>query len=194
MKKGDLTRQHIIAKAASVFNQRGFAGCSMQDLMEATGLEKGGLYRHFTSKEELAIESFKYSLQQVIEARREDPEQLRGAIARLRHVVQAFVQVPSPIPGGCPLMNAAADADTSSKAILALAKEGIGIWKSEICKILEEGIRNHELRENIEPRRTANALISMLEGALVISRLEGTKEAMIDAEASLESLLMNLAR
>ena len=56
MRKGELTRQRIIAQAAPIFNQRGFAGCSMQDLMEATGLEKGGLYRHFSGKEELAAE------------------------------------------------------------------------------------------------------------------------------------------
>jgi TetR/AcrR family transcriptional repressor of nem operon len=192
MKKGELTRQHIIAKAAPVFNQRGFAGASMTDLMEATGLEKGGLYRHFTSKEELAIESFKYAVQQVRDARSAGIEQGQDAITRLRHIVRAFVQVPSPIPGGCPMMNAAADADTSSKAILAVARKGIISWKSELCKILDEGIRHGQVRSNVEPRRIANTLISMLEGALVISRLEGTREAMVDAQASLESLLLTL--
>jgi TetR/AcrR family transcriptional repressor of nem operon len=103
------------------------------------------------------------------------------------------VQVPSPIRGGCPMMNAAADADTSSKAILDVARKGMTTWKFELCKILKEGIRNGEIRSDVEPRRIANTLISMLEGALVISRLEGTKEAMTDAQASLESLLLTLA-
>ena len=62
MGKGELTRERIIAQAAPLFNQRGFAGCSMQDVMEATGLEKGGLYRHFSSKEELAAEAFRYAV------------------------------------------------------------------------------------------------------------------------------------
>ncbi len=62
MRKGELTRERIIAEAAPIFNQRGFAGSSMQDVMEATGLENGGLYRHFRSKEELAVESFRYAL------------------------------------------------------------------------------------------------------------------------------------
>ena len=42
MNKGEMTRQRIIEEAAPIFNQRGYAGCSMQDVMEATGLEKGG--------------------------------------------------------------------------------------------------------------------------------------------------------
>ena len=193
MNKGEMTRQRIIAKAAPLFNQRGFAGCSMHDLMEATGLEKGGLYRHFASKEELALESFKYSLQQVLTGRTADQEQLCGAIPRLRQLASAFIQIPSPIPGGCPLMNAAADADTGSKRILALAKEGISNWKFAICGILDEGISNHEIRADIQPQRTANTFIALLEGALMISRLEGTKEAMLDAQTSLEDLLMTLA-
>jgi len=62
MSKGEATRQRIVEAAAPLFNQRGFAGCSMQDVLDATGLEKGGLYRHFGSKEELAAESFTYAL------------------------------------------------------------------------------------------------------------------------------------
>jgi AcrR family transcriptional regulator len=60
MTKGETTRQKIIAQAAPLFNRLGYAGCSMQDIMAATGLEKGGLYRHFSGKEELAEESFRY--------------------------------------------------------------------------------------------------------------------------------------
>jgi AcrR family transcriptional regulator len=61
MSKGDQTREKIIAKAAELFNQRGLEGTSMADLMEATGLEKGGIYRHFPSKEAVAAEAFDYA-------------------------------------------------------------------------------------------------------------------------------------
>ena len=44
MPKGQKTRERIVAEAASLFNQRGFEASSMSELMEATGLEKGGIY------------------------------------------------------------------------------------------------------------------------------------------------------
>ena len=50
-------------KAAPLFNQKGYAGTSLSDLMDATGLQKGGIYRHFSGKEELATEAFDYSWQ-----------------------------------------------------------------------------------------------------------------------------------
>src|SRR5271170_2332921 len=59
--KGEQTRGDIIRKSAPLFNQRGYEGTSLSDLMEATGLQKGGIYRHFSSKEELATEAFDYS-------------------------------------------------------------------------------------------------------------------------------------
>lgn len=43
MSKGDQTRQRIVSEAAALFNKQGSAGSSMADLMEATGLEKGGI-------------------------------------------------------------------------------------------------------------------------------------------------------
>lgn len=192
MTKGELTRQHIIEKAAPVFNQRGFAGCSMHHLMEATGLEKGGLYRHFASKEELAVEAFKFAMEQVITARIGDLEKVTGAISRMMQVVQSFVQRPSPVAGGCPLMNVAADADTGCQSLKREAKHAIGLWKSKLCKILAEGAATGELRGDIDPQKTANTVISMLEGALVISRLEGNQQAMFDAQDSLATLFEGL--
>ena len=58
MRKGEQTRQEIIRKAAPIFNQKGYDGAALSDLMRATGLEKGGIYRHFESKEELAGDAF----------------------------------------------------------------------------------------------------------------------------------------
>src|ERR1700753_465240 len=60
MTKAERTRQFIIEKAAPIFNQKGIAGTSMSDIMEATKLAKGGLYGHFDSKEALCLEVFTY--------------------------------------------------------------------------------------------------------------------------------------
>jgi Bacterial regulatory proteins, tetR family len=45
MRKGGQTRHAIIRKAAPIFNQKGYEGAALSDLMEATGLEKVRIYR-----------------------------------------------------------------------------------------------------------------------------------------------------
>ena len=47
--KGESTRQAICEKARELFCKRGFKGVTMQDICKATGLSRGGLYRHFDS-------------------------------------------------------------------------------------------------------------------------------------------------
>jgi TetR/AcrR family transcriptional repressor of nem operon len=54
VKKGERTRRVIVEKAAALFNTRGYFGSSINDLMREMGLQKGGIYNHFSSKEELA--------------------------------------------------------------------------------------------------------------------------------------------
>lgn len=192
MGKGEMTRQRIIAEAAPIFNQRGYEGCSMQAILDATGLEKGGVYRYFASKEELAVEAFRYALANALKVRTENLEQVEGAVEKLRYAIRRFVEGPSAMPGGCPLMNTAIDADDGNPALRRLALEGIKDWKARLCRIVEEGMERGEIRSGVEPRRIANAIIAMLEGALMISRLEGTKTALRDAQAGLESMLQEI--
>jgi AcrR family transcriptional regulator len=187
--KGERTRQRIIEKAAPIFNQQGFAGASMHDVMEAAGLEKGGVYRYFSSKEELAAEAFKFALGQSVRLRTQDLGHIQGAIAKLHYLVCRFVEAPSAVPGGCPLMNTAIDSDDGNPALRQLASEGLKNWKARLCQIVEDGLREGEIKPGTEPRQVANVTISALEGALMISRLEGDRQALRDAGASLQTLI-----
>jgi TetR/AcrR family transcriptional regulator, transcriptional repressor for nem operon len=193
MRKGEVTRQRIIAKAAPIFNQRGYAGASMQDLMDATGLEKGGIYRHFVSKEALAVEAFQFALAQSIKVRTSHLDEIPSALDKLRRVVDLFVKEPSAVAGGCPLMNTAIDADDGNVVLRNLALKGIQDWRARLCRIVEAGLHAGEIRKGTEPSRVANSIIAALEGALMMSRLDGTKDALRDAQATLELLLTEIA-
>src|SRR6202044_1542725 len=86
MRKGEQTRQEIIRKAAPIFNQRGFDGATLSDLMKATGLEKGGIYRHFDSKEMLAAEAFDYAWRETLNARIQGLDTSSNSVDRLKQL------------------------------------------------------------------------------------------------------------
>src|ERR1700687_6041805 len=111
MRKGEQTRQEIIRKAAPIFNQKGYDGAALSDLMKATGLEKGGIYRHFSSKEELAAEAFDYAWKAAWDARMRDLGSIANSVDKLKQIIANFVSRRSSVPGGCPLLNTAIDAD-----------------------------------------------------------------------------------
>jgi len=61
LSKADRTRQFIIETTAGIFNKKGYAGTSLSDLTEATGLTKGSIYGNFESKEEVALAVFDHN-------------------------------------------------------------------------------------------------------------------------------------
>jgi TetR/AcrR family transcriptional repressor of nem operon len=99
------------------------------------------------------------------------------------------VEAPSGVPGGCPLMNTAIDADDGNPVLRALVKQGLADWKGRISHVVKRGIGNGEIVPETEPRRIANVIIATLEGALMMSRLEGTKTSLQDARTALDLLL-----
>jgi hypothetical protein len=120
-------------------------------------------------------------------------DEIENRLERLRYVVKRFVEVPSPMRGGCPLMNAAIDSDDGNPVLRGLAKEGIAGWKARLCEMVKEGIERGEIRKGTDSRRVANTMIAALEGGLMISRLEGNRTAVRDAAATLKSMLDGIA-
>jgi TetR/AcrR family transcriptional regulator, transcriptional repressor for nem operon len=192
MSKGAETRQRIIEQAAPLFNQHGVDGCSVQDILDVVGLEKGGFYRHFASKQDLAAECLKYSLALAFQARSGNADHIPNSIDRLRYLVDRFVSAPSPLKGGCPLMNAAVDADDGDPRLRRLSLKALQDWKSGLREILNEGMERGEVRSGIDPGKVANTMIAVLEGSLMMSRLERTSDALEDARTHLYGLLDGL--
>ena len=54
--KGDAARLRILESAQSLFSQKGFCAVTMQDICDATGFSRGGLYRHYSSCEDIFID------------------------------------------------------------------------------------------------------------------------------------------
>jgi TetR/AcrR family transcriptional regulator, transcriptional repressor for nem operon len=189
MTKGEETRQRIVEKAAALLNQRGFSGFSMSALMEATGLEKGGIYRHFDSKEQLAAEAFEYAWQAALGTRMRDLESISNSIEWLRQFITNFVQRRSTVPGGCPLFNTAVDADDGNPVLRQLALRALRGWRDDLVRVVKGGIECREIKRETNPKELADIIISSLEGALMMSRLEGDKEAMLITQSFLNLYL-----
>jgi len=189
MSKGEETRERIIAKAAELFNQRGLEGTSLADLMEATGLEKGGIYRHFPSKEAVAAEAFDYAWEQAFQERVRDLARIAGSLDKLKHLIANFVERRSSIPGGCPLLNTAIESDDGNPILRERARQALGTWQGLLESIINEGIRSREIANGVNPHKLAMLIISTLEGALMISRLERNREALLAAQSHLDRYL-----
>lgn len=196
MRKGERTRRSIVERAAPVFNTKGYYGTSMSDLVRETGLEKGGIYGHFASKEELAVASFEYAAgveRDLFEAALEGK---KGALERLLAVVGvmgSLVEDP-PVEGGCPILNTAVESDDANPVLKHKAQEAMGDLLRLVGGITKAGVGSGELVPEADPRETASVVVGTLEGALMLSKLCDDPEHMRRAVGHVEGYLRTLER
>ncbi len=193
--KGEKTRRRIVEKAAVVFNTKGYFGSSMGDLVREIGLEKGGIYNHFASKEELALEAFDYAAGTMQERFQAALEGKEGALERLFAIVDVLggLAEDPPVEGGCPVLNTAVESDDAHMELKDRAREAMSGWLRLIGSIVKEGVRNGELRPGKNPRETASVVVATLEGAVMLSRLYDDPTYMKRSVDHLKEHLRSLA-
>ncbi len=175
MSKGEQTREMILARAAQLFSRQGYFGSSLSDIMHETGLEKGGIYNHFASKEQLALEAFDYAVDLVGQRTRLALAGKVNAIERLQAIITVFqwlLEDPA-LAGGCPILNTAIEADDAQPALRDRARNAMDNWRATIHRIVQKGIARQEIRPEVDADALATLLIATLEGAIMLSKLYG---------------------
>ncbi|AMM50128.1 hypothetical protein TH61_01575 [Rufibacter sp. DG15C] len=170
--KAEQTRQRIIAQAAELFNVKGFAGTSYQDLMEATGVTKGCLYGHFSSKEELAVEAFEYAAQVLIDKVGEAMAPFEHAGQRLRALLQFYhTYLTKPVlAGGCPVLNTIVEADDNQPALHARVLVVLNRLHKGIYKLLELGKEQGHFKASANANEMATFFVATVEGAILLGK------------------------
>lgn len=173
MSKGTQTKEMILERCAQLFSKQGYFGSSLSDIMQETGLEKGGIYNHFDSKEQLALESFDYAFSLLDQRMRLMLEGKRHAVERLYAILsyfQSLLEEPV-IVGGCPILNTAIEADDAQPALRERALHAMDSLHSTIERIVTKGIQRQEIRPEIDVPASATLFIATLEGAVMLSKL-----------------------
>lgn len=197
MSKGDLTREHIVSKAAELFNRLGYDGCSLSDIMQATGLKKGGIYNHFQNKDEIALAAFDYSFRKIIKRYREKTQDAESALEKIHAFVamyESFYRKPV-VQGGCPMMNTAIDATNKHTALRNKALEAFTTFKNYLTIKIKDGIDNGELKSKVDSSEAATFIMSTLNGALLMSHTYADGQYMTVAAKNLHEYIdLNLKK
>jgi TetR/AcrR family transcriptional repressor of nem operon len=182
MRKGEKTREYIIQQAAEIFNQQGYFGSSVSDIMRETGLRKGGIYNHFESKDDLVVASFEYSIDlmskryaQAIQGKKSSIEQLIAVISVYENIIED-----PPLKGGCPLLNTAIESDDTHPVLREKACEAMDKWLKFIRIIIYKGIKGGEINPTIDIESVATFITSTIEGGVMISKLYQNSTYMRD--------------
>lgn len=191
MSKADQTRQKIIEKAAPLFNKQGYAGTSVQDVMEATGLSKGCIYGNFADKDALALAAFEHNWYNISSRVREEWHRQSTGMGKLM-VFANFYRTNYPAvfaQGGCPVLNLSTEADDGNVVL----REKVVHVMHDVLELLEMSIvwgkKSGEFKPGIEARKYAGILFALTEGGILLAKTLGEPAYLFHAVDQFEYII-----
>lgn len=191
MGKAERTRKFIIEKTAPLFNQKGYAGTSLTDMTEATGLTKGSIYGNFEDKDEVALAAFDYNMEQLIGQVRELQATERSAEGKLNAFIAVYRNgLQSPVlSAGCPLINIGSEADDTHPGLKERVTGALSRWHKSIAAIIQQGKVQGEFRDDVHSGEFASLMIAMIEGGFTLSKISGDKSYLEQSFDQLQGLI-----
>lgn len=175
MSKADRTRQFIIEKTAPIFNRKGYAGTSLADLTEATGLTKGSIYGNFKNKDEVAVAAFNYNFGLMSEWVKERITIEPDPIKKLKVYITIFSNfTENPVlRWGCPVLNSATEVDDTHVELRENVVEAIRKWHSSIVRIVNAGKEQGKINPDVDTDAFAWTLLALIEGGVMLVKVTG---------------------
>jgi len=180
MTKAERTRQFIIETAAPIFNKKGIAGTAISDIMEATKLAKGGVYGNFESKDEICLEAFNYLTKNLATAINKSMDGKASSKEKLFALLDYYAgRLAAKNTGGCPILNFGTEADDTNPVIKQKVNEAIKASQARIANVVRTGIEAGEFKADFDADLFAVKMFTMIEGAILISRVQSSNSHMM---------------
>ncbi len=195
-KKAAQTRQTIIEKTAPLFNKKGVAGTSLSDLTQVTGLTKGSIYGNFKDKDAVALAVFEYNVANLLTFLSKGIKQQKSYFDKLLAIPEGYRKLYRQMIqfGGCPIANAATDADDTHLALGKRVAETIEQLKQMMVTLIDKGKQEGEILALVDSDKTASLMISLIEGGSVLSKATGNKQYLMHSLEQIEYLIYSVRK
>ncbi|MCG7981497.1 MAG: TetR/AcrR family transcriptional regulator [Candidatus Thiodiazotropha lotti] len=173
MADADKTRQALLEAAYEEIYRNGFQAASLNTILERTGVTKGALYHHFSSKQKLGYAVIDEIISEKLDREWLTPIQQPGhPIDVMIEVIQlAGQQITSQqIDQGCPLNNLAQEMSPIDPGFRQRIDHLYRKWQQSIEKLLRDGQQDGAVKASINPADAALFILASLEGCLGIAK------------------------
>jgi AcrR family transcriptional regulator len=188
-RKGEQTRDRIVAAAAELILEAGVAGTTMEDVRAAAEVSSSQIYHYFADKHALVRAVIERQADGIVAMHEPVLATIVGleGLRAWRDMIVAH-QRSVGCRGGCPLGSLGSElADADEPARLDVAA-GFGRWEAAITKCLRQMHAGGQLAPGADPDDLATATLAALQGGLLLTQIEKSTrplEKALDAMISL---------
>lgn len=173
MRNPELTRSIILETACELFNTQGYKATSISDITDKAQLTKGALYRHFKDKSSLEKEALRTMCNKMLGDIVRSIKEADNSKDKLYCILDYFSAygLKPPFKGGCPLMNAAIEADDNNLELKQVVQFIMGKIDEAICLIVNNGIKHKQIKKDTNAKQLSSLMISSLEGSVMMLKV-----------------------
>jgi AcrR family transcriptional regulator len=194
-KNGSLTRRNVIEKSLQIFSVKGYYNASINDILEATGLTKGGFYGHFASKEDLwsaaydnAVETWKGI---VFRGVRETADPIERITRTIENDLEDYIGS-DVFAGGCFFFNSLVELSGQSPSLAGRVLRGFEEFSRLLASWLSEADRKGLLRPGLDLKGIADFLVISINGAAALYSASRDPRVLRETVRQLQSYLDHL--
>ena len=146
-----------LIKSMQVFWSKGYEATSMSDIMEATNLQKGSIYKAFNDKHSLYVASLKYYLEAAHEFDKKHLENTKTPKKAILNWLNDDLKsvCDQTIKRGCLMVNALNEMAYVDEEIELLVNSHLSSLESLLTKTIKQGQSMGEFRQDLKPQEIA---------------------------------------
>ncbi|MEQ9564941.1 MAG: TetR/AcrR family transcriptional regulator [Pseudomonadales bacterium] len=185
--RSNSSRERILSTAESIILQRGFAGTTIDEILDKACITKGGFFYHFSGKKELARalvdrylenDSVMFAeLSDRADQLSEDP--LQRTLIFLNLLTETVAGM-TEIHPGCLVAAFTYETQQFDDDIRRRIEQGMLQWRELIAKRLRQIMQNYEARVEVDVDVLADMFSSSLEGGIILARVLNSNQALVD--------------
>jgi AcrR family transcriptional regulator len=193
--KGSLTRQSVIDKSLQIFSVKGYYNASINDILEATGLTKGGFYGHFASKEDLWTAAYDKAVEIwkgiVFKGIREIDDPIERLAKTIENDLQDYIGS-GVFDGGCFFFNNLVELSGQSAPLSGRILRGLEDFSRLLASWLAEADSKGMLRPGLDHKGIADFIVVSVNGAAALYSASRDPRILRETVMQLRSYLDHL--
>jgi len=175
-------KEKIITESLKLFSLKGFLSTSISDILAATNSSKGGFYNHFRSKDDLYFAVLKKAKNVWRERNLDGLTEIENPIDKTKKLLanykDKYLKDSINFPGGCIFVTLSVELDDQRPNLASEIKKGFDGLKSMINRLLDEGKKSGQIREELNTKAIAEMVFAGMVGASVIYGVEKSATAL----------------
>jgi TetR/AcrR family transcriptional regulator, transcriptional repressor for nem operon len=165
-------RDVIIQQSMRLFSLNGFLGTSLNDILEASQISKGGFFNYFKSKEDLfhavLSEARKVWREKNLKGLDQIDRPIEKVVRILENYRDRYLKDAEHFPGGCLFVTLSVELDDLRPHLAKEVNEGFGRFKAMIKRFLDQARESGELPGGVSTQEITEMVFSGMLGASVL--------------------------